>query len=373
MDLLSFPSFDQAKPTALLYFQLTLNNRLFGHTLRQIYLPFFRRWADRAGYNLVYVSPTVSGSAYVEKHASGIFDAIVTSLQSERLEPPNTYRDLFKNYDFAPIKSLNPTKLIALTTPLVIRNDVKAKPFDKLLDAKLTTFASIAKAWTDFLGCAWFANELNLKVDHVIVDPLEASYDDLQGFSNQGQRYFLYESPSYNAKALHITEDAYRHTKRNTLIDMERDHDVMIGYSITQKPRLWLQEYDFEEVLKTSGLKYRVFLKDSYRNIDTFVWDKVEYLGYLATAKYTLVIPSYDINAFSTIRFIESLFQGNCPLILDKCNLTEAFTSAEQAMLAPLVVSDKTLPDVIKATSYDDKLAELQNWFLRDKPLQVSL
>jgi hypothetical protein len=86
-----------------------------------------------------------------------------------------------------------------------------------------------------------------------------------------------------------------------------------------------------------------------------------------------LVIPSYDINAFSTIRFIESLFQGNLPLILDKCNLTEVFTPEEQAMLAPLVVTDKTLPDVIKSTSYDDKLAELQDWFLRDKPLQVEL
>lgn len=369
--------FDASKPSLVLYLQVTLGNRLFGHTLREIYLPFFRRLADEQGWNLVYVSFLASGPTYVQKQ-TGLFDAIFTLEADEERHAPYTYRELFEGINLSQLSSLKVAKLVSLCAPLVIRDSARGKDYQKLLDVKQSTMLSISKAWVDLLGGAWLADALNQPLHHVIVDPLEASYADLKGFTRQGRRLFLYESPTFSAEALHVCEQTYRrlHAERRAkprLFDVEKELDIVIGYSITQKPRLWLQEYDFERSLKGSGLSYGLFVRDNYRDIDTFLWDKTAYLSMLESSRYTLIIPSYDVRAFSTIRFTEALYSGSIPLLLDKCNLSEVFTSRERELLAPLVVSDKNLADVIKATDYEVKLSELQTWFLEQKPLQVMI
>lgn len=370
----TYSSFDSSKPSLLLYMQVTLGNRLFGHTLREIYLPFFRDYADARGWNLVYISFIVSGEKYVHKRTQ-LFDAVFSC---DRLGPPHTYRELFESIDLTDLKALDIGELVSLCTPLVIREAVRGKDYQKLLDVKQSTMQSITKSYIDLLGGAWLAEALWQPLHHVIVDPLEANYTELANFKLCGRRLFLYESSIFHAEALHIAEATYaklheRRKQRPQLIELPKELDVVIGYSITQKPRLWLQAYDFEKSLANSGLSYGVYMRDTYRDIDTFLWDKTAYLSMLNSARYTLVFPSYEPRAFSTIRFIEALYAGTVPLLLDKCNLDEVFTKAERDMLEPLVVNDQNLADVIKATDYEAKLRELQTWFLERKPLQTSI
>lgn len=370
-------SFDPSRPTLLLFFEVAMNNRLFGHTLREVYLPFFRQLADRALLNLVYVSTKVKKIEYFAKHEPPT-DGYAVITEDEEIGAPVTFQDRFDSLDLAPLRKLGPSKLVALTTPLVLRSDIKRKSFAKLMAAKQSKMESINASWLMFLGGAYLAEKLNLPLDHIIVDPLESDYHELQGFTKPGDRYFLYESKIFNARPLQIAEASYREAfakPKSQLLDfgIERDLDLLVGYSITQKPRLWLQAYDFEALLANTGLTHRICIKDSFRDIDTFIWDKKEYLSLLQRSKFTVIIPSYEEQAFSTIRFIEALCAGTIPLILDKCVMSEAFTANEQAMLAPLKINDTNVVAVIQSIDYEAKIKELQEWFLVARPLRIDL
>lgn len=379
MRLATYPTFTD-RPSILLYFEVAMNNRLFGHTLREVYLPFFARMAKLMDHNLVFVSTKVNKLEYFEKHSPPC-DAIAIIDDSEASGPPETFTQRFTKLNLTPLQATKPARLVALTTPLVLREDIKRKDRNYLFNMKQSTMESINSGWVMLLGGMWLAEQLNLPLEHVIVDPLEADYRDVVGFNLAGDRFFLYASTIFGARSLQIAESHYRQlwlqgkTKKPRLMfdDEERGLDLLVGYSITQKPRLWLQAYDFDGLLAGSGLKYRVCLKDSFRDIDTFVWKKEEYLALLNNSKFTVIIPSYEERAFSTIRFIEALYQGAIPLILDRCNMSEAFTPAEQEMLKPMIINDKNVVEVIRSINYSSTIKQLQTYFLETRPLAETI
>lgn len=376
MQCVESSGFDPTKPTIGLYFQVAVGNRLFGHTLCEVYLTQLYEMAKEQGFNLAYISFTAKDPSYFKK-VSHLADSVITVDPDEIKNAPFTFNERFQSMDIEPIRRLNLARLISLTTPIVINKTSTRRTLDRHLNSKQSTMMSINLARVQYFGGAWLANTLEMNLDHIVVDPLESDYTKLPGFERCGTRWFLYDSERFKATALHLTERYYKQHQPRPMIELAGDLiaplDVLIGYSITQESRKWMQRYDFDAAMVNSGLSYRVCLKDNYRNIDTFVWDKAEYLELLRHSKYTVVFPSYEPKAFSTIRFIEALSCGAIPLLLDACYLDEAFTQNELSMVRPLVVNDSTIVNVIRSLDHTTVLTQLRGWFLRDKMLSLSL
>jgi hypothetical protein len=99
-----------------------------------------------------------------------------------------------------------------------------------------------------------------------------------------------------------------------------------------------------------------------------------EYMKFVKQAKFTLVIPSYDVNCFSLRRFFEALTNGCIPLILDTCNYKAGFNFLEDDIIKfiedNLLVSIEDLSNMRqiledKCEIYDTLLQQLKatKWY----------
>lgn len=94
-----------------------------------------------------------------------------------------------------------------------------------------------------------------------------------------------------------------------------------------------------------------------------------DYLKHIASSKFTLIIPSYDVNCFSLRRFFESLTADCIPLILYNCNYEWGLNQGSEIIQFVkdnlLITEDdlEHLPDVVaeKAKHYDELLQQLKS------------
>lgn len=191
--------------------------------------------------------------------------------------------------------------------------------------------------------------EYNIPIEHYILDPQEMRYDNMP-IQTSYTRYFPYNSKKHDFVKDDYFLDFY---KKNKTIK-EKTIDFTFGYTILTKDRAaqdfsrlddWLSDY------KTILLK-----KDKYNDIDTFV-EKDVYLSYIKDSKFTLIIPSYDVSTFSAYRYIESIYNGCIPLILDSTDISEA----KDSLYIPeyLITSLEGISDTMKNLNYDEVIKDL--------------
>jgi len=125
-----------------------------------------------------------------------------------------------------------------------------------------------------------------------------------------------------------------------------------------------------DELLKIDSnhdLKLKLFFKDKQKKINTFV-NGFEYNEYISKSRFTLNIPSYDVEEFSMERFLEAIKRNCVPLIHDQCKYKEPlsiYPSILEIVKKDCIVNTSNL--VEKLTNIDDvsiinKLKASQDW-----------
>jgi hypothetical protein len=188
-------------------------------------------------------------------------------------------------------------------------------------------------------------------IKQIIYDPQELSYKNI---CSKIENYFFYDSKKLNAKYLPFAEYGYFYNVKNDII---KKIDFVFGYTILTKDRMYL-----ENIVKNIKIfNKEIYVKNKYTKEDNYI-NYNEYYNKLKEAKFTLVVPSYDINEFSSIRFFEALGLDCIPLILENCKWRQAFykyPEFEKIIEKYLLVSDS---DSIKRkiNQYDFLLKKLK-------------
>jgi len=159
-----------------------------------------------------------------------------------------------------------------------------------------------------------FSNEKNIPLHEICYDPTENSLDLLHVYVCKNLIcYHGYDVPRWKMNRL----DSLQYYLASTFDledSSEKDLDVVFGYTATTKDRE--KQYDIisQYIDSLSDLKVQTFRKHNRLGIDTFI-DRDSYLSYIKRARFTFIIPPYDLSHFSVYRFIESIHNNCLPLI----------------------------------------------------------
>lgn len=228
--------------------------------------------------------------------------------------------------------------------------------FDNLFMSKAHfNFISIKKLKENILLAYKIASTQNIKLRHFIIDPQEVNYNDFNFNGIEYERFFPYTSTKFDFNKHNAFLNSYI---GRTSSDSEKEFDFVFGYTILTKDRTNSADYLNEVLGSISNLRTKIFLRDKYNNIDTFI-KKDEYLDYIKKSRFTLIIPSYNKETFSAFRYIESIYSGCVPLILDTVDISEA----KNSLYIPdeLIVSAETILNTINTIKCDELLLKIKD------------
>lgn len=199
-----------------------------------------------------------------------------------------------------------------------------------------------------------------IPVTHFTDDPLEL---DVTKFSDlEHINFFFYDQPQLNLTYFPFIEyDDIFHSPLITNYD--REIDLTFGCSavtndLEYRYKIIGEFLDLEEEFKKNGIVYNYFFKDKSRGIENFV-SKDIYDDLINKSKYTCIIPSYDKNEFSLIRYFESIRSGCVPLIHEDCVTTTAFAELSELKSLNVFYNKDTLLDQIKNINYKDLIQKM--------------
>lgn len=145
---------------------------------------------------------------------------------------------------------------------------------------------------------------------YYVADPLElgpTAFERAIGKDNIWfKRYHTYTGDTYERT------DIYQYKHNKVQLSKEKIYDFLFGYTVMANYRKNIVEKILPFIDKIENKK--ILVKDSFKKIDTFVKYE-DYLDLIEQSKYTVVVPSYDVNAFSGGRMIEGLYRNCLPLI----------------------------------------------------------
>ncbi|MCF7795962.1 uracil-DNA glycosylase family protein [Patescibacteria group bacterium] len=261
-------------------------------------------------------------------------------------------------------------KIFVSFTPLIdnfkFGNEEKIEEIYKktLIDDEFSMyFFSMKNFYKRILFLYYFTKVLGVKITQFVDDPLEA---DLTKFNEDNNRFYSYDNKQKNMKYFPFVE--WNFVFGGYKKKLKKDFDFSFGMtSIMTKNKFrynLIGEFlDNEENLKEENIKYNLFFKDKERNIKTFV-NGFEYNEYLSRSKYTLTIPSYDVEEFSLIRFLEALDRDcvcfvhkNCYYKKGLINYPEILKIVERNLI---VNNIKELIYKIKTLNYNKIIKEIK-------------
>lgn len=176
-------------------------------------------------------------------------------------------------------------------------------------------FVSASTYISTVLQLLKLSNTKGIELNEIVYDPQEASLDTIKNEEIRPLHHslwFCYDIPKIGAKRLDYIQDAEENAKPS-----DKTIDFCFGSTFVSKHR-----YDYYDKLTpildffSNNSITKTFIYHNKKDIDTRV-DHGEYQKFIAKSRFTLIIPSYDIWAFSMIRFYEALCRGCLPLIFD--------------------------------------------------------
>jgi hypothetical protein len=286
-----------------------------------------------------------------------------------------------KDKTFYSVAESDVEELVAETSihKLVVINqmffDFLRKPASAITSKVITSaFNTVCKAFYSTCAVIALQRKLNFPIDQLIIDPNEIFY---KSYDIEANNWFFYESKIFDCKELNITEDYYKCNTGlkylSSTLSVNKKFDATIGYTNIYADKD-TRKINFKEIRnQLKVLSVNVFCKDKDTGEDTFI-EKPEYDKLLIESKFTLVFPSYNIKAFSKIRFLDAIASRCIPLILKSCNIDEAFSFEEQKLINQLLVSEFEICDKIKSLSNNTTLIdELYDAFISSKKISLLL
>ena len=237
--------------------------------------------------------------------------------------------------------------------------------------------------------CALFqlvklSRERKIPIHEICYDPCEISLDLLTDYSpHKLYCYHGYDDANYKFQRLDSLQ-SYLEVKTNNWLenyfenDTEEVYDFTFGMTVLAKNRLKQYEDLMNGLNHNENLKANLFIRHKELNIDTFI-SRDEYLDFIKKSRYTLLIPSYDIQHFSVYRFIESIYNNCLPLITsDVCydSFAESF-DIDKEFIKKITVDYSTIGNKMNEINEDERLSIL-NYFKSkclsyDKKLNIGL
>jgi hypothetical protein len=155
-----------------------------------------------------------------------------------------------------------------------------------------------------------FCKTFNLKYNQFLIDSQECNLSKFEEMKDHSyERFFGYSSSSVGFSYHPFLKLYYSKNKEDI---KNKEYEWLIGFAILTPDRKWLSSYyDYFNSLPGNN---KIYLKDKYREVDTFI-KKDLYIEELKKSKQTLMLPPYDDDFFSMIRFLESLSLSVLPRI----------------------------------------------------------
>lgn len=214
-------------------------------------------------------------------------------------------------------------------------------------DNYLNKFNIVFHATRGILTNYYISVVKNIESLHIITDPHE--YDAIKN------RHYFYDAPEENLKYLPYIE--YGFIYKRDLPVKEKTEDFTFGCTILSKDRSHLSE-SLVELQSVEG--FNVYVKDKFLKRDNMVNNRI-YNESLSKSKFTMIVPSYDKNHFSSIRFFEALAMKTIPLIHEETQYK--FGLQHYPTLSKIfdkyVVSMNGVKSLIESINYEEAIKEI--------------
>lgn len=334
-----------------------LSSKFLFHTICDIAESFYIENKQNKVYFLSHYASNDRVLKLFEKEKRNVFfDDIILSKDFTSDLDYHVYDNWLEVYDTLDISSLPEfDKIIEVGSALSEGNRLQfgITNFDNLFMSKAQfKFISGRKQKENILLVYKIASKQNIKLKHFIIDPQEVNYNDFNFSGIKYERVFPYKSTKFDFNKHNAFLNSYIESTT-----FEKEFDFTFGYTILTQDRSNSTNYLNEVLNSISNLKTKIFLRDKYNNIDTFV-KKDEYLDYIKKSRFTLIIPSYNEETFSAFRYIESIYSGCVPLILNTVDISEA----KDSLYIPeeLIVSAETILDTINTINREELLLKIK-------------
>lgn len=180
--------------------------------------------------------------------------------------------------------------------------------------------SSVAMTMLGAFMCVYMGSEYHIPIHEVCFDPDENSVSQLDIVDLDVTTYHGYDIKEYGYVRLDSLQYHLMHTEP---LFTDKIYDVMFGMTVTAQKRYaaWLRLNGF---LSTRSHTRHMFVHNTKSTPP--IYESVvrnRYMEYLAKSKYTVVIPAYNDQMFSSYRFIEAIFYDCLPLVCEDCRYEE--------------------------------------------------
>lgn len=349
-------NWEQKEGNILITANRSISSKYVFHTICDIADSFYKELKNN--YNVYFLSQySTVDKVYklFSKECRNVFfdEVILLNDFTNKLDytTSTNWQDIYEELDVSSLPKFD--RIIEIGSALSEASHLKRNKInkDKLFQNNSQfKFLSVRKIKEVLLTTYKISKLNNIKIEHYIIDPQELDYNDIDC---ECERYFPYTSEIANFER----HDAFLNYYKNLdNINVEKSLDFVFGYTILTQDRV----NNIHEIItnKLNDYNIKLFLRDKYNNIDTFV-KKDEYLEYIRQAKFTLIIPAYDSTTFSVFRYIESIYNDCIPLILDTNNLEEV----KESLYIPdeIIININNIDEKIKNLNYEEILKDIKN------------
>ena len=220
--------------------------------------------------------------------------------------------------------------------------------------------------------------EYNIPITEIMHDPQEASLSliETEKYKVIPELYslkFNYSIPELGVDKFDCMQYFLKNNKESSMSelynndDMDKLYEFTFGYTVVTPDR----EINDDSLISLINSKFNspnIFLKHKFKDINTFVPRSV-YMQYIKQSKYTLIIPSYDVDHVSIIRIIEAIYNDCIPLFTNNNNFPALLKSFPNFNYKDYIIDD--IWEAFSDKEYQLKLQHCKDIFLNITDLKV--
>ena len=219
----------------------------------------------------------------------------------------------------------------------------------------------------------------NIPITEIMHDPQEASLSliETEKYKVNKDLYdlkFNYAIPSLGVEKFDFMQYFLKHNRDtdmarlfNVSLQPYKKYDFTFGYTVVTPDRN-INDDNLIELINAKFYKPNIFVKHKFKEINTFVPRDV-YMDYIKKSKYTLIIPSYDVDHVSIIRIIEAVHNNCIPVFTENNNFKALLESFPNFNYKDYIIDNNWIK--FSEEDYNAKLLHCKDIFLGINDLSI--
>jgi hypothetical protein len=287
---------------------------------------------QNSGHDIIFVTPKTDprNKKYIEEVA-GITINKVISYKDHYVKKVRTkiYKNwyeyiekenLFENEDLGDVKDIFIFGGLLSDATAITR---KHNGMNRILNTwQQMNFDANGTYISGFFQLVKLSRERKIPFHEICYDPCENSISQLDYKPYKYTCYHGYDWPEYEFVRLDSMQKKLIEETDFFKEDPKKCIDLCFGFTALTSDREAQYTQLMDSLEKQPNIDIKLFVKHKSLNIDTFV-DRNIYLDNISKARFTLIIPPYDLKHFSIYRFIESIHLDCLPLITNDVNVLD--------------------------------------------------